>query len=663
MMGYGLEPTLATARPHPSSNGPSERYRADIDGLRAVAIILVVLFHGTRYVPGGFVGVDVFFVISGYLITLHIVKEIDAESFSIAKFYEKRVRRIFPALLVMLFFTFLAAWKLLLPDEFIDYSKSLLSAVFSVSNFYFWKHSDYFAEAQLPLQHTWSLAIEEQFYLLFPAFLLFLRKYMPRYFRRAIVSVAVASFLLSVASVTRFPEATFYLIPSRAWELLMGSMLAIDIFPRPSRGSLCQLLSAVGLALILAAGLFYSPATPFPGPAALLPCVGSVLIIGASDGKQTLIRRLLSTRPFVGLGLISYSLYLWHWPIIIFKRFDISLTFGGVASRLVPSLTPSQAATVDGIAFTLTVSVVAATASWRFVEQPFRFGSMRLRRNRLFLCATAASALLAAVSVSIMWLHGFPDRFSKRALKVASGFDSHNEYRRGTCFLASNDHASTISNTCVQLDPLKQNVLLIGDSHAAQLYHGLSMEFPSIHFLQATATGCKGVIDSRFGETPKCRKIMQTTFYNLLPGLRVDAVILASRWEGFDLDRIADTVAYLKRLGVRVIVIGPTPRYDAPLPRLLAVGIETGKENVAANHRLRTYDILDEDMARLARDNWHVNYVSYMSLLCSKGNCLEYAEPDIPLQTDGEHLSDSGSLVFASRLRKSGVLLTGESHH
>ena len=663
MMEYGLEAIPTTAPPQPSSNGSNEKYRADIDGLRAVAISLVLLFHATRYVPGGFVGVDVFFVISGYLITLHIIKEMDAGSFSIASFYEKRVRRIFPALLVMLFVTFLAAWKLLLPDEFVDYSKSLLSAVFSVSNFYFWKHSDYFAETQLPLQHTWSLAIEEQFYLLFPAFLLILRKYTPRLFRGAIVAIAVASFLLSVATIARFPEATFYLIPTRAWELLMGSLLAVDIFPRPSRNSICQLLSALGLALILAAGFFYSPATPFPGPTALLPCLGSVLIIGANDGKQTLVRRLLSTRPFVGLGLISYSLYLWHWPVIIFKRFDVSLSFGRFASRLMPNLTPSQAATIDSIAFTLVVSIVAAIVSWRFVEQPFRFGSMRLRRSKLFLCATVASAFLAAVSVPIICLHGLPDRFSKRALKVASGVETHKEYRRGTCFLASNDHASTISDTCVQLDPLKQNMLLIGDSHAAQLYHGLSVQFPSIHFLQATATGCKGVIGSRFGETPKCRSIMKSAFYDLLPGLHVDSVILASRWESFDLNRISDTVAYLKKIGVRVIVIGPTPRYDAPLPRLLAVGIEMGKESLAANHRLRTYDVLDKNMDRLARDEWHVSYISYMSLLCSKGNCLEYAEPDVPLQTDGEHLSDSGSLVFAGRLRKSGILLTGESHH
>ncbi len=660
-MKYNLESIPVTA-PHQQSNGvSSEKYRADIDGLRAVAICLVLLFHATRYVPGGFVGVDVFFVISGYLITLHIVKEIDAGKFSIATFYEKRIRRIFPAFLVMLFVTFLAAWKLLLPDEFIDYSKSLLSASLSVSNFYFWKHSDYFAEAQLPLQHTWSLAIEEQFYLLFPAFLLLLRKYMPQYFRKAITAVSLASFLLSVATVTRFPEATFYLIPSRAWELLMGGMLAVGIFPKPSRGFLCEILSALGLIFILVAGFVYSPATPFPGPTALLPCLGSVLIISANDGKRTLVRRLLSTRPFVGLGLISYSLYLWHWPIIIFKRFDVSLTFGKVASRLVPSLAPSQAATIDGIGFTLIVSITSAVLSWKFVEQPFRFGPMRPQRRNLFLGAAAASASLIAIAVPILCFHGFPDRFAPRVVEIASGVDTHKDYRRGTCFIASNDRASTISDSCMEVDPAKHNVLLIGDSHAAQLYHGLSTEFPSIHFLQVSATGCKGVISSRFGETPKCRRIMETAFYHQLPGMHIDSVILASRWESFDLNRIGNTVAYLQKLGVRVFVVGPTPRYDAPLPRLLAVGIEIGKEGLAAGHRLRTYDDLDETMARLARGEWHVTYISYVSLLCSKGNCLEYAGPNIPLQTDGEHLSDAGSLVFANRLQKSGILLTGGS--
>jgi peptidoglycan/LPS O-acetylase OafA/YrhL len=586
-----------------------DRYRGEIDGLRAIAIALVLLFHDTRYVPGGFVGVDVFFVISGYLITLHIIKEMDAGRFSLLSFYERRVRRIFPALLVMLFITLIAGWKLLLPLEFVDFAKSLLCAVLSVSNFYFWIHSDYFASAQLPLLHTWSLAVEEQFYLFFPAILVLLRRLIPRHFRSAVIVLASASFVLSAITVFRFPMAAFYLIPSRAWELLMGSMLAIGVLPKFNRTIVCELSSALGLAFILIAGFGYSSAMPFPGPTALLPCLGSVLIIAANNEKLTVVGKVLSTRPFVGLGLISYSLYLWHWPIIIFKELDLSFTFGKVAARLAPGLSPSQGASIERIIFTVVTSIIAAILSWKFVEQRFRVGPYRPKRRELFLAAAAASAVLIALSLSVVELNGFPARFSPRALKIASAAGDHKQFQRGTCFIATNDASSGVSDSCLLLDPAKKNVLLIGDSHGAQLYHGLSSEFPSIHILQATAVGCKGVIAARFGDTPKCRRIMESIFHDFLPRHRVDLVMLASRWESFDLNRIAATANYLQTLGLNVVVVGPTPRYDAPLARLLAIGVQSGREDLAASHRLRAYDDLDKQMARFASSDWHVGYI------------------------------------------------------
>ena len=297
-------------------------YRADIDGLRALAVLPVLFFHfHIKLFSGGFVGVDIFFVISGYLITQIIFADLKRDRFSIVTFYERRIRRIFPALLTVLAVTTLVAFTVLLPAEVEDYGKSLMAATISFSNVYFWSESGYFdAPASLkPLLHTWSLGVEEQFYLLFPLLMAWLYRNHRRYLPHVLIVAALASFGAAVYVMQTNPSSAFYLPHLRAWELMIGAMLAIGMFPPLLKSWQRELAASVGFALIVFAVLTYTAATPFPGLNAVAPCVGAALILAAGQHGTTVVGRVLSLKPIVWVGLISYSLYLWHWPVMSFR--------------------------------------------------------------------------------------------------------------------------------------------------------------------------------------------------------------------------------------------------------------------------------------------------------------------------------------------------------
>ncbi|HMD32221.1 MAG TPA: acyltransferase, partial [Candidatus Acidoferrales bacterium] len=388
------------------------RYRADIDGLRAVAVLSVLGFHlRIGMFRGGFVGVDIFFVISGYLIGSIILHDLAAGRFSFGRFYERRVRRIIPALLAALAVTAVLAYVYFLPGELVAFAKSLLAAVLSASNFYFWTQSSYFsAPAEMkPLLHTWSLGVEEQFYVCLPIFLFLAHRYFPRRLRLSVVLVALASFVLSAVGAFRAPASTFYLLHTRAWELLVGVLIALEVFPEISSPLARNLAAGGGLALISASVLRYSPALPFPGIAALAPCAGAALVILSGRTGTSAVGRLLSLRPVVFVGLISYSLYLWHWPIIVFQGME-SVTASGLSAR---------AAKLISIA----VSFAVATLSWKFVEMPFRQSGVRLSRPALFKLASTAAALVAAIGLATILSGGMPSRYPSNAIRVAAYVD------------------------------------------------------------------------------------------------------------------------------------------------------------------------------------------------------------------------------------------------
>ena len=296
------------------------KYRAEIDGLRAVAVIPVILFHaGFEFFSGGFVGVDVFFVISGYLITMILIEDIERNSFNLIEFYERRARRLLPALFFVMLICIPFAFLLMLPDAMKSFSQSLIAVSLFVSNILFWRESGYFATAaeEKPLLHTWSLAVEEQYYLFFPLFLLFAWRFFKERVFGVIFVVAAISLLISEWGWRNSAIANFYLAPARAWELLAGSIAALIVQKRGVRGN--GILSLLGLAAIVIAILIYDSTTPFPSVYTLLPITGCVFLVLFAD-KQTIAARLLSNKIFVGIGLISYSAYLWHQPLFAFAE-------------------------------------------------------------------------------------------------------------------------------------------------------------------------------------------------------------------------------------------------------------------------------------------------------------------------------------------------------
>ncbi|HEY3487123.1 MAG TPA: acyltransferase, partial [Gammaproteobacteria bacterium] len=357
-------------------------YRREIDGLRALAVLPVILFHaGFETFSGGFVGVDVFFVISGYLITTIILAELEQGKFSIVNFYERRARRILPALFLVMLVCIPFAWLWLLPSDMKDFSQSLVAVSVFASNILFWRESGYFdTAAELkPLLHTWSLAAEEQYYVLFPLFLILFWKLGKRWILVLLGLVFVASFAVAQWAAYAEPTAAFYLLPTRGWELLIGAFAAFYL-SRVNRKDFGKGLSEVsgwlGVALIFYAVFAYSKATAFPGSYALVPTLGAVLVILFAT-QQTVVGKFIGNKAFVGIGLISYSAYLWHQPLFAFARHRSLFEPSHIVFLSLSAL-----------------ALVLAYFSWRFVEAPFR---SKVNFNRNFIFASAAFLSLSFV--------------------------------------------------------------------------------------------------------------------------------------------------------------------------------------------------------------------------------------------------------------------------
>ncbi|HEY3694523.1 acyltransferase family protein [Phenylobacterium sp.] len=434
-------------------------YRADIDGLRAVAVLPVVLFHaGIPGLGGGFVGVDVFFVISGYLITSIIRDDLARDRFSILRFYERRVRRILPVLFGVLIVTTVAATALFLPEDFRNFGKSLLATALFGSNVQFWREADYFDAPALtkPLLHTWSLAVEEQFYILIPPALMLLSRWRSQWLVLGVLGVSVAASLaVSVWAVDHAPRAAFYLLPARAWELLIGSLLAYGAFPKIKHQAAVELLGAAGLLAILASAALYTEATPFPGLAALPPTVGALLVLYSGEGRATAVSRLLAVQPLRFVGLISYSLYMWHWPIIVLARYwNIRPITGLGAVGLVAA------------------SLFAAWLSWRYIERPFRAPqAARLPRPALFARVAVAMVAAVACGAAIDKLKGAPARMSPAALAILERKQYNDPLR--SCHMAFAHHMK-LPDLCIRGAPgVEPSFLMVGDSHAGALAHGV----------------------------------------------------------------------------------------------------------------------------------------------------------------------------------------------
>ncbi|HBJ33580.1 MAG TPA: acyltransferase [Planctomycetaceae bacterium] len=444
------------------------RYRPEIDGLRAIAVTAVVLYHAGLGPSGGFVGVDVFFVISGFLITSFILRDVEAGTFTLAGFWERRIRRIVPALACLVFATLIAGWVILLPDDYSALGQSAFFQGLFVANIYFYRSSGYFdgTAEEKPLLHTWSLAVEEQFYFIFPLLMIGLvaiPKFHRRYWLLLLFGLLIVISLgLSIWGVSHWPVGTFYLLPTRAWELLLGGLVAL--LPAPtSFGNLAflrrfkpaeyirEVLTGLALVGILASCWFYTSATPFPGMAAVLPCAAAAIFIWASgrqqsEGRLPLAARVLSARPIVFVGLISYSLYLWHWPLIAFSNY---LSFGPLSLASRCSL--------------VVTSFLLAILSWRFIETPFRTRRYCDSRRSIFAMGALATGLLVSSGLAVQFSYAPPQRFTAETLAYAKA-------KADATFIHELEIADIVAGRLTSIGASTPNApvewLVWGDSHA-----------------------------------------------------------------------------------------------------------------------------------------------------------------------------------------------------
>jgi peptidoglycan/LPS O-acetylase OafA/YrhL len=535
--------------------GRSHRYRPDIDGLRALAILPVILFHADLGCSGGFVGVDVFFVISGFLITSLILNEIDDNSFSLVNFWERRIRRIVPALVPVVFATLVAGWFLYLPHDFELLGQSTVAQAVLTSNLFFWRHSGYFDPGSdtLPLLHTWSLAVEEQFYLLFPLLLVFLGRRKRRSIAAIILCLSIGSFELSVLGSGLNPSATYYLLPTRAWELMVGALLAAVPGRRLAKPWWNEAISLSGLALILYSIFHYTRQTVFPGLAALPPCLGTALLIFSGAGRPTVISRALTLRPIVLLGLISYPLYLWHWPMLVFTQY---ISIGKPDWRLRVAL--------------LVLSAIMATLSWKFVETPFRKRLLCPRRPQVFAFASLAVLLLLVLGGGVYLQHGMPCRLPARALAYQNpNFDTP-FFKKN--FFTSGEFAELGAQSTNQ--PI--GVLLWGDSHAmavAPALDDLCRRF-SVRGVQATHPATAPLL-GEFQVVHRTAGLNAPNFgqaiVDFVAKRHVRAVVIAASWSYYPPEvigtRLAATVQALMTSGAHVYVLKDVPDTGFDVPR------------------------------------------------------------------------------------------------
>jgi peptidoglycan/LPS O-acetylase OafA/YrhL len=652
--------------------GMAQTYRADIDGLRALAVVPVVLFHaGVPGFPGGFVGVDVFFVISGYLIATILAADLEAGRFSILRFYQRRARRILPALLAVSAVTALAATVLLMPPDLVEFGLSLAGTVAFFSNFVFAAGAGYFDAPALtkPLLHTWSLAIEEQFYILFPWLLALLWRIGRGTWRRARAAILVLA-ALSLAGgawgVATAPENAFFMPHWRFWELMGGALLALGLLPPWRHAGLRELAAALGLAGILVPVALWSEATPFPGPAALPPVIGTMLVIHAGFGAgfgegRTRVAALLSLPPVRGLGLVSYSLYLVHWPLIVFATYVLMRPLAGAE-----------------IAALLAVALLLAILSWRYVELPFRRpGGVALRPFAWGAAGVAAALLLAAGAMDLF--RGFPTRFAPEVAEIVAAkerFRAANDacHRKGRQAMQEEGGPETLACP-IGTEGVAPSFVLWGDSHAMALRHGIDLAAKRAGRggMMVVHGGCPpllGVVLVGRQSSHRC-DLFNARVIAWLAELRVPLVIVAARWAlpatgerytGEDgepmrlaLGALTDngaifaaalpaSVAAARATGAEVVLVGPVPElgFNAAVvyARALAYG-RTLPEGPARTDFLARQALPLATLARLA-GGAGVRLLRLDGALCPGERC-RIAEGGRILYFDDDHLSLDGA--------------------
>lgn len=664
-------------------------YRADIDGLRSIAVLLVILFHfGIGYFPGGYVGVDVFFVLSGFLISSQIFKDLDADRFSFSEFYFRRIKRLAPVYFVVMLVSSIVAYLVMLPGDFKEFGQSLLASSMYLSNILFYMETGYFDTAShlKPLLHTWSLSVEEQFYIVFPLLAIFLFKLGRKAVLPGIVILSLASLIAAEAYIQKDQSAVFYLYPFRAWEMFLGSLLALRRVPIPQGKLAANGLSILGMTAIVYSAMFYEKSTIFPGLSALLPCLGTVALIVSGYGNG-IVNSVLSTRIPVFIGKLSYSLYLWHWPLFVFYSYYYQEDPAGV-SRYVLML----------------ATFVLSYISWKFIETPFRSGKFTFYRGK----ASVFGSTVVITSFCIvfgLWLHktnGVESRLSheeKSFAKAAVLFE-----QTGTCLLYDNEKLPGISH-CAIGNPYSgdEYSILWGDSHAgayvAPFRHGLKNTNANV--LIAWAGGCPPVLGiykkenfASARENSNCQKHSDAVIDLIRGDLdKIKTVVIAGRWSyylngrgvgrdahneieirDFDdaeyeskddqeklflisLERTLKTIA---ELGVKVFFIEQPPEIEDFHARTLAVKLKTSQKSMNEIHRDLAVVEIDSvnsrqgsvvDLASRLEDERVIEVLYTHKHLCDSSKCSAIVEGE-PVYFDNNHITASSSEITSPMFSK-----------
>ncbi|HEX8484902.1 acyltransferase family protein [Sphingomonas sp.] len=615
----------------------STGYRRDIDGLRTIAVLPVVFFHaGWSALSGGYVGVDVFFVISGFLITGIIAREVDEGRFSIVAFYERRIRRILPALFAVIVFVLAASAVLYFPKDFASVGRSIVATLLFVSNVNFWLESDYFGASAhtKPMLHTWSLAVEEQFYIVFPLLLVFVARVLPRWRAAVLWAIFAGSLLFCVWQTRAYPSAAFYLPVSRTWELAAGALLAVGAVPAIRHRRAREIVAIAGLAAIAWAVFAFTGRTRFPGAAALFPVLGAAALIHCAPG--TLVGRLLSIKPMVAVGLISYSLYLWHWPLIVFTDYARDRGLSG-----------AWAVAVVAAAFLM------AALSWRFVEQPFR-SRQRIPRPRLFRQAATGAAALAAISAVVMAGGGWPGRFRPDVLRLAEATEDVSPLR-------TRCHVNSIRAIARERCSIGANVapdtLVWGDSHGVEIAYALGEIARSRGraLMQATGSSCTPVVG--LDVTAMCNRFNLAVMRLIEARRAIRTVVLVGYWadtansrrRGLS-DALIATVQRLRASGRRVVLLDAIPPQETDVPRLLAHLAQQGR--LAEQHgRARSEIVAKTLYVRPAFDQLRASGVPIVDpkdALC-RGDACDIYRDGRALYFDRHHLSLAGARIVAQQ--------------
>ena len=597
-------------------------FRTDIQGLRALAVLSVVIYHiSPKHLVGGFIGVDIFFVISGYLIIGQICKRLSSGSFSISDFYVKRFKRLFPAYITVAAITSLFAFFFFLPSEFKGYSISLIYSSLYLSNFYFYSKSGYF-DSELqgnPLLHTWSLSVEEQFYAVMPFVLIFCFSKFSKWKYAGLLAIGFVSFIACLILSNTDISFAFFSPFTRFWQFIAGGFAAIYLSRLSIKPRLREVIN-FSCILVLMASTIWMSHDDFPGVKVIIPTLATTLFLGLSR-KGDWAYRLSSLNIAKFFGNISYSLYLWHWPVIIFYPLILQ-----------------QEATQFHKVNILLISILLGSLGYYYIEERFRRGPSKP------LKVGFATVSLTCLLASTVWLNQSlqESQFSQKQKQLESFLAYRTpHFRGGTCFLTSQSTGieDFDKTTCIATDDGKENILLIGDSHAAHWYSSLKTNIKENQTLsQITASGCKPVLKTSGAK--RCEELMNWAYRESITSEQYSKVIISARWLEKDIALLRESIELLQSRGLEVIVIGPVVEYFQPLPRVLAMSDSV--ETIMNSSNLDEVRKIDSEMQK-ELTNLNADYFSTVNVMCADQTVCITEVNDIPVQFDYGHLTEAGA--------------------